>query len=303
MTRTYDFLFVGYDEEEQAGDETLTAETDELELNIEMYGYGGNDTLNGGNGNDKLDGGTGADSLSGGAGSDLYIVDDEGDTVTEEAGVDGDVDTVESSVNFTLGSDVENLTLTGEQGLTGTGNDLDNKITGSEGDDTLYGGASDSANGNDTLDGGAGADTMVGGTGDDTYVVDDVGDTVTEEAGEEGDVDTVESSINFTLGDNVENLTLTGTGSINGTGNTSDNTITGNDGDNALDGDDGDDKLYGGDGNDRLDGGDGVDSLYGGDGDDTLVADSSDDLISGGDGIDTVEYPRTITTWVLTLKT
>ena len=71
------------------------------------------------------------------------------------------------------------------------------------------------------LDGGAGADTMSGGAGNDTYVVDDAGDVVTEAAGE--GTDTVRARVSYTLGANVENLTLTGTGAINGTGNALDN--------------------------------------------------------------------------------
>src|SRR5262249_958261 len=49
---------------------------------------------------------------------------------------------------------------------------------------------------------------------------------------------------------NVENLTLTGTGDINGTGNVLANVITGNSGDNILDGGVGADKMIGGAGND-----------------------------------------------------
>src|SRR5207245_1322880 len=131
------------------------------------------------------------------------------------------IGTVFSSINYTLSSNVENLILAGSSGLSGTGNALDNVIIGNSGNNVLTGGA-----GNDTLDGGAGADTLVGGAGDDTYVVDTVGDVVTENAGEGTDL--VQSSISYTLGANLENLTLTGFGNINGTGNAANNRIIGN---------------------------------------------------------------------------
>ena len=124
----------------------------------------GNDTLSGGAGNDTLDGGTGTDSLSGGAGDDTYIVDATGDSVTENT--NEGIDTVQSSVTYTLGAEVEHLTLTGSSALSGTGNALDNVLTGNSANNTLTGGA-----GNDTLNGGAGSDTMRGGTGNDLYMV------------------------------------------------------------------------------------------------------------------------------------
>ena len=100
-------------------------------------------------------------------------------------------------------------------------------MNGDAGDDQLSGDA-----GNDTLNGGTGADLMQGGADNDTYIVDNVGDLVVENFNE--GIDTVQSSINYTLTDNVENLTLTGIGNINGTGNALDNVITGNAGNNVI---------------------------------------------------------------------
>jgi len=208
-----------------------------------ISGLGGDDILDGGDGNDSLDGGTGADQMAGGAGNDSYVVDNAGDTVTENAG-EG-TDSVQASISYTLGANVENLTLTGSASIAGTGNSSDNVLTGNTGANSLTGDA-----GNDTLDGGAGADAMFGGTGNDTYVIDNVGDTVTEGAGE--GTDTVQSSVSFTLSANVENLTLTGSGDIDGTGNSGANIIVGNSGANRITGAAGNDSLTGGAGNDTF---------------------------------------------------
>jgi Ca2+-binding RTX toxin-like protein len=84
---------------------------------------------------------------------------------------------------------------------------------------------------------------MAGGPGDDTYVVDDVGDTLAESA--DAGTDAVETSVVYTLPANVEDLTLTGTGAINATGNALNNRLTGNGGPNTLSGGAGDDTFEG----------------------------------------------------------
>lgn len=131
----------------------------------------------------------------------------------------------------TLGND----TLTGTAGA--------DRLSAFAGNDSLYGQAGD-----DTLDGGSGADTLVGGAGNDVYVVDNAGDVVTENVND--GVDTVRSSINYTLGANVENLVLTGGAAISATGNASANLVTGNDGDNLLSGLGGNDTIDGAGGTD-----------------------------------------------------
>ena len=342
--------------------------------NDNLFGEGGNDTLGGGRGNDSLDGGAGSDilyggsddagndtlngglgidTLIGGAGNDIYIVDNLGDTITESAS--SGTDTVRSSVTYTLGSNLENLTLTGTGAINGTGNDLNNIIIGNaanniliggssvfaidDGDDTLYGGdgndilfgdidpdfryqpgAGDDilyggdgndtlyginqyfdyyTSGNDTLYGGAGddvlyggGDTLNGGSGNDTYIISLTGstDNTIIEAANSGN-DSVQSSLSYTLSNNVENLTLTGTGAINGTGNSINNKITGNDVNNILNGGAGNDSLTGGAGNDSLTGGAGNDNLTGGVGNDILLGSGGltgeRDTLTGGIGIDT----------------
>lgn len=269
------------------GDDTLIGDQGNDSLsgdqgNDSLFGGIGNDILAGGIGADTLDGGLGNDSMAGGIGDDTYFVDNTSDVITELAG-EG-TDTVFAAANYTLSGNLENLTITGTAGFSGTGDSGNNLITGNSAGNSLKGMAGD-----DTLDGGLGIDIMVGGLGDDLYIVDRTSDVITELAGE--GIDTVRATFTYTLGANIENLILLGTGNFVGTGNALDNQITGNSGNNSLNGGAGNDALDGGLGNDTLDGGIGigVDSLTGGQGDDTYNVDSSDFIIElAGEGIDSV---------------
>ena len=289
--------------------------------NDTLDGGAGNDTMHGGDGDDTLNGGSGADSMNGGDHDDTYYVDNVDDVAKESRNdARGGVDTVISSVTCTLGYGIEHLSLRGDTTLNlwikgisndkpinGAGNDNSNNISGNGaanslfgldgndrllgygGEDILHGGA-----GNDTLDGGAGNDTMYGGDGDDTYYVDSAQDLFIEERDDaQGGTDTVINSVaNYyiTLPSAIENLTLTGTYWLNGTGNAKDNVITGNSGWNTLFGLDGNDHLLGNAGNDILYGGNNNDTLGGGEGEDTLDGGAGDDTLDGGAGTDTASY-------------
>jgi Ca2+-binding RTX toxin-like protein len=98
--------------------------------------------------------------------------------------------------------------------------------------------------------------------------------------------DTLVTAASTTLATNVENLTLTGTGAINGTGNNGNNVIIGNSANNTLTGLAGNDTLNGGAGNDNLISGDGNDLLLGGAGNDTLNGGLGVDTLTGGVGND-----------------
>lgn len=276
--------------------------------NDDLFARAGNDTLIGGAGNDLLFGDVGDDKMTGGTGNDTYDVSQAGDSVIEAAG--GGTDEVRTILDgLILGANVENLTLLGNAGIDGTGNDLNNFMIGNDNQNTLTGGK-----GNDTLDGGKGADELIGGLGNDTYFVDDAGDAVVEVKG--GGKDTVKSSVNFTIAadQEIETLILTGAAST-GTGNDLANAIAitssqfgflfGNGGNDLLTGGVGNDELDGGDGNDVLDGGNGGvgedalfgrignDTLKGGNGNDTLDGGAGNDVMAGGTGDDTYVVEQT----------
>ncbi|MCR6503075.1 hypothetical protein MUO32_29075 [Shinella sp. CPCC 101442] len=123
------------------------------------------------------------------------------------------------------------------------GNNGNDTLAGKDGNDTLDGGA-----GNDFLDGGLGADSMAGGIGNDVFMVDDVRDRVSDITS--GGRDTVRTSVNFALADNVEDLVLLGLKDLSAVGNNLANVITGNSGNNVLNGRGGADTLEGRNGDD-----------------------------------------------------
>lgn len=276
-------------EYENEGDDTIIASSSyELPDNVEnLYLYADAGAINGrGNdlnnkivGNDYdniIDGKGGTNKLYGGKGDDTYIINasNANDTIYEYS--DGGVDTVKSSVTYRITNKyVENLILTGNDNIDGRGNNQANYIEGNSASNVLRG-----AGGNDTLYGGGGVDSLYGGADDDTYIVDN-NTTLVKELADEG-IDTVLASVDYTLTNHVENLTLTGTENLSGTGNTMDNIIIGNSGDNIIEGKKGNDTLQGGEGSDTY-------VFNRGDGEDTIIESGSTykftDAISFGTGI------------------
>ena len=302
----------------QGGNDTINAGA----ANDIVRGGSGNDTLNGEAGADTLDGEEGNDTLIGGAGNDTVDGGDGSDTVMYTIGDGADM------VNDTGGSGADTLSIVDNGGgnvldVTWNGTNLTfegGTIAGIESVTANMGGGIDrfsyagstagvvvdlgagtatgfasvagienvtGGTGADNLTGDAGANILAGGGGNDIYHVGD-GDTVTEAVG--GGTDTVFSSAtNFTLGVNVENLTIEGAG-LNGAGNGVANIISGNGNNNLLTGGGGADTLIGNDGADTLNGDAGNDVLTGGLGDDTMDGGANFDtfVFSSGFGADTI---------------
>jgi Right handed beta helix region/RTX calcium-binding nonapeptide repeat (4 copies) len=231
----------------------------------------GNDQLGGGGGNDLLAGRLGDDVLDGGADADTadYIGGSGGVTVTLTVTAEG------TGAGSATGAD-------GTDSLANIEN-----VRGSNYDDWLTGNGFDNV-----LNGAGGADRMAGGGGNDTYIVGEPGDTVIETAGE--GIDTVQSAVTFSLvGQEIENLTLTGTTNISGTGNGDANTLTGNNAANTLYGLGRNDMLKGSGGNDFLVGGAGSDTLFGDAGADTFDFNLTSESMAGAENRDTVHFFRT----------
>ena len=310
------------------GDDTLLGG----EGNDRLLGGNGRDLLRGGAGTDRMEGGNGDDTyyvddaadsvvewyLGGKGGNDLVYAsvsyalpqNVEKLILTGTAAIDA---TGSKGADSLHGNEAANLIagLDGDDRLYGNGGD--DTLRGGNGRDELYGGtghdrlfgdAGDDllvgGEGADFLDGGYGKDRLEGGNGDDTYVVDSVEDLVVEWAANGlGGTDTVQAHVSYTLGANLENMVLLGTGAINATGNAQGNMLSGNGGANVLDGRDGDDLLRGYEGDDLLLGGEGNDRLDGGAGNDRLVAGEGADFLDGGDGEDRMEGGNGDDTYVI----
>ncbi len=199
------------------------------EGNDDIRGGLGNDTLHGGIGHDLLIGGDGDDVLDGGVGNDALLAGGTGADVIY--GGEGN-DSLHAGTRASSGVEHEGG---GEEGagsaaFTVVVQNVD-QLFGDVGDDYLNSG-NEYFNTNDSR--------LVGGVGNDIFVIDSVADVVVEET-EEG-IDTVETFINYSLPDNVENLTFAGLPGLVGVGNALDNVMRGQ-GHGTMDGGVGNDTL------------------------------------------------------------
>lgn len=228
--------------------------------------------------NNTFTGNAAVNVFKGGIGNDTYYVSTS-DSITEN--LNEGIDAVFSDVTFALGANIENLTLTGTAAINATGSVLNNVLTGNT-----------AAN---TLNGGVGNDTMMSGLGDDTYVVDTTADIVIENLNEGADTiqvayNSAAAVITLTTGigafTNIENITVSGTGLFNLTGDSGNNILTGNASTNSI---------SSGEGNDTLNGGAGIDTMIGGLGNDAYIIDILTDVITENlnEGIDLVNVAVT----------
>jgi Ca2+-binding RTX toxin-like protein len=259
------------------------------------------------------------DTLIGGAGNDTYVLS-RADVVSEAAG--GGTDTVQASIHYTLGANLENLVLTGTANLNGTGNSLNNVITGNAGNNVLNGAAGidtvsyanataavtvnlatttaqatgfgsdtllnfENVTGsrfNDRLTGNGLANRLDGGLGNDTLTGAAGNDTYIVESA--GDIIVEAANAGTDTVVSAVNWTLGATlENLTLTGTTA--TLgNGNSANNLLSGNSANNRMSAGAGNDTVSGGAGNDSLVGGAGNDTLNGGTGNDTLAGGEGSD-----------------
>jgi uncharacterized repeat protein (TIGR01451 family) len=250
-----------------------------LEVDAELYGEAGDDTLRGGHGDDVISGGAGNDSVDARDGEDIveFYGTDSDDVIT------GSVD-ANNHVVVTYGAETDGIDSAETLFVNaGAGNDsialafdplatLRLWLEGRSGDDTLVGGPNHdfvyAGGGNDSVDGAGGNDVVLAAGGDDVVSGGEGTDWIDGASGDDSilgglDADTLKGAQGY-------------------------DTIAGDDGDDVLDGAGDDDSLDGGVGNDSLYGSDGLDTLAGGAGDDSIEGGAGDDSIDASDGLDTV---------------
>ena len=183
--------------------------------NIQILG-GSARTATGNSLNNILTGNAASSTLAGEGGNDTYIISNANNVITESSGEGTDL--IQTSVSYTLPNHTENITLVGPRGITATGNSLNNILTGN-----------------------AASSTLAGEGGNDTYIISNANNVVSESSGE--GVDLIQTSVSYTLPNHTENISLTGSGNINATGNTLSNILAGNSGNNFIDGGAGNDTV------------------------------------------------------------
>ena len=240
-------------------------------------------------GNDTFDnlGGTLNGSVLGGLGNDTYIVDDTDINIVELSG-EG-VDTVQSTVSFRLGANVESLFLLGGADINGFGNTQSNGLVGNIGDNLLQGG-----NGADILNGMEGDDILRGNRGGDQFQFSEGNDTFNgglgidvvdySSAGEAVFVDLAAKTASFS--DKTDSLQ----GIEEVVGTSDDDVLNGNGQANSLTGSAGEDTINGRNGNDMLLGGGSSDTINGGNGADFIEGAGGADILTGGGGSDVFNF-------------